>query len=459
MKNPLLVPELREYIAAGDTDSLRDFCACAHPGVVGEFLSALEASEVWNVLSHADPPVRAEVFSHLEHELQIALAESMPRVALARIIMDMPHDDRVDVIKRLPEDTRDSLLPVVAQTEREDIRRLSEHPEGSAGSVMTSEYATLGEDLTARDAIDKLRLEAPNKETIYYAYVLDDARRLTGLLSLKDLILARPWQRVGDIAQREIIYARVNEDQEEAARKIQKYDLLALPVVDANGALVGIITHDDAIDIITQEQTEDIEKLMAIGGSHEAGVYLKTPSFTHFRNRAYWVVGLAALGIVSGMIVNSYQATLEQFMILVLYMPMLAAAGGNTGSQASTVVVRALAVGEIVPRDAWRVIVKEFKVAVMLAFCLGLLSWGKVAWLSSGTSIPAGQTLAWVGMVIAIALGIQVVTATIVGACLPLAASKLKIDPALVASPVLATIVDMTGLIIYFQTARILLGI
>lgn len=459
MMNPLLVPELREYLATEDVESLREFCTCTHPAAVAELLSGLTAPEVWQILKYTDVGTRADIFSHLEPELQIELAEAMRRDELARLIVSMAHDDRVDLLKRFPDEKRDAILPALAQAEREDIRRLSEHPEGSAGAAMTSDYATLSENLTAREAIEKLRLEAPDKETIYYAYVVDEQRRLIGFVSLRDLILARPYLHVGAFMQREIIFARVTEDQEEAARKIQKYDLLALPVVDANGVIVGIITHDDALDIVVQEQTEDIERFMGIGGAHEAGVYLRTSALTHFRNRAFWVVGLAALGIVSGMIVNSYQATLAEFMILVLYMPMLAAAGGNTGSQAATVVIRAIAVNEITPTDVLRVLGKEFQIALMLAVCLGLLSWAKVAFLTDAASVPLGFSLPWIGAVISIALGIQVVTATLVGAVLPLAATKLKMDPALVASPVLATVVDMTGLLIYFQTARLLLGL
>ncbi len=264
----------------------------------------------------------------------------------------MSPDDRVDLLKRIPEERREAIMPAMAMAEREDIRRLSAYREGSAGAVMTSDYATLTSELTAAQAIERLRKEAPDKETIYYAYVLDNERHLIGFVSLKDLILARFHTRgsapscTGTSSIRQ-----VDDDQEEAARKIQKYDLIALPVVNDAGALVGIITHDDAIDIITQEHTEDMEKLMAITGSHEARVYLRTSSWTHFKNRAVWIVGLAALEIVSGFIIHSYEHTLMSLMILALYMPMIADTGGNTGSQSATVVIRAMALGEIAPKD------------------------------------------------------------------------------------------------------------
>ncbi|GIW71711.1 MAG: magnesium transporter MgtE [Planctomycetota bacterium] len=458
-KNPLLVPELHELLAAGDAKALRDFCKSGHPAVIGEFLSALSRDEAWSVLLHAEPALRSEIFSHLDEDLQVDIVENLRREEIAQLLTEMSPDDRVDLFKRLPERVQEAVLPALAQAEREDIRRLSAYQEGTAGAVMTSDYATLSPHLTASQAIERLREVAPDKETIYLAYVVDERRKLLGFVSLKDLILARREARVGDIMHREVIFARVDDDQEDAARKIQKYDLVALPVLNGDDALVGIITHDDAIDIITQEHTEDMEKLMAIAGSHEAGVYLKTSSWVHFKNRAYWIVGLAALGLVSGMIIHTFEATLMQMLILALYMPMVADTGGNTGSQSATVVVRALALREISPKDTRKVLWKELKIAILLAAVLGLLSWGKVMFLSRGTDIPAGYTLARVGAAIAVALAVQVVTATLIGAVLPLGAAKVKWDPAVVATPALTTIVDITGLTIYFFTAKWMLGL
>lgn len=459
MKNPLVVPELRDLIAAGDSRTLREFCETGQPAVVADLISALAAVEVWEVLRHADAPLRAEIFSHLDENLQVEVVATLRRDDIARLLADMPPDDRADLFKRMPDEEREAVLPALAQAEREDIRRLAAYQEGTAGAVMTSDYAALGPHLTASQAIERLREVAPDKETIYLAYVVDAQRRLLGLVSLKDLIVARRDARVGDIMHRDVVCARVDDDQEDAARKIQKYDLIALPVIDAADALVGIITHDDAIDIITQEHTEDIEKLMAIAGSHEAGVYLRTSPWTHFRNRAYWVVGLAVLGLVSGVIIHSFEGTLLQLLILALYMPMLTDAGGNTGSQSATVIVRALALREIAPKDALRVLFKEFQVAMLLAAVLGVLSWGKVMFLSAGTDVPAGFSLSRIGAVIGVALGLQVVTATLIGALLPLGAARMKLDPAVVASPAVTTFVDITGLLLYFTTAKLLLGL
>ncbi|HON51230.1 MAG TPA: magnesium transporter [Candidatus Sumerlaeota bacterium] len=459
MKNPLLVPELREILAAGDYDDFRDFCEDGHPAVIAELISPLSAEDIWNLLKHLKPNNRAEIFRHIEEDQQLEIVAKLRREEIACLFSELPPDERADLFKQIPEKVRESFLPALAQAEREDIRRLAAYQEGTAGAVMTSDYATLSPYMTASEAIEHLRSVAPDKETIYYAYVLDDRRKLIGFVSLKDLIIARREVKVGDIMHTDTIFARVEEDQEAAARKIQKYDLLALPVINGDGTLVGIITQDDALDIMVQEHTEDMEKLMAIAGSHEAGVYLKTPAFVHFKNRAYWIVGLAALGLVSGFIIHRFQATLMNMLILALYMPMLADTGGNTGSQSATVVVRALALREITPKDAIKVFLKEFQVSLMLAIVLGLLSWGKVQFLSRHVDLPAGFTLCKVGVAIALALGMQVVSATIIGALLPLGAAKMKWDPAIVASPALTTIVDITGLLIYFHTAKLLLGI
>jgi magnesium transporter len=250
------------------------------------------------------------------------------------------------------------------------------------------------------------------------------------------------------------------DDQEEAIRKIEKYDLIAIPVVNHENQLVGIITHDDALDIIRQEQTEDMEKFMGISGDHRMEAYLKTSVWDHFRSRAFWINVLAALGIISGVIIQNFGGELKQLFILMLYVPMMSSAGGNSGSQAATVVIRALALREISSEDWLKVLYKEFKVSLLLGLSLGSWIFLKVAFFTFGeAALPFDLTLSEVGLSIGIALTIQVMTATVLGAILPIIASRFKVDPAVIASPVLSTFVDITGLLIYFTTAKIVLGI
>lgn len=458
MKNMLLVPELREYVQNDDWKSLQDFFENTHPGVFAEFLSGLEPAEVWEILRRLAPEQRVEVFSELEEDLQIEVTGLLGRNELASLVSDMRPDDRVDLLKLMPEEKRGTLLPAIAQAEREDIKRLLSYPEGSAGAIMTTEYATLRPDITAAEAFTKLRHEAPDKETIYSAYVLDEARILVGFVSLKDLILARPNVKVEDIMHRDLIFAQVEDDQEEVAEKVQKYGLLALPVVDEGGHLVGIVTHDDVFDVVAQEQNEDMEKFMAIGGTHAVGVYMKTPAWVHLKRRCLWIVLLAILGLVSGMIVQNFEGLLLQFAILASFMPMLADTGGNTGSQSATLVIRALALGEICSGDAGRVVLKEFLVALPLGMVLAVFAFGRVMLLGGGSGVPEDFPLHLVGLAISAALAVQVVTSALMGALLPLTAAKLKLDPAVVASPAITTIVDISGLLIFFSIAHAMLG-
>jgi magnesium transporter len=247
----------------------------------------------------------------------------------------------------------------------------------------------------------------------------------------------------------------VDDDREEVARKVEKYDLVALPVLNSQKQLLGIVTHDDAIDVIRAEHTEDMERFMGIVQSNQEFDYLNTSAWQHFRKRVVWIVSLAAVGIISGLIIHSYENALEKLLILALYMPMVADTGGNSGSQAATVVVRALALGQIHTGQWLRILWKETRVSLLLALCLGLLAYAKVLFLSWETEIPVMYSLSRIAFVIALALSLQVVTATIIGAALPMLVKRFGGDPAVAASPAITTTVDITGLLIYFGTASL----
>ncbi len=459
MTEKILTPAAANIQFFNDPDQFEEFCKTNHPAVVAEQISHLSPTDAWDKLKLLDPSLRAEIFTHLDTHFQIQMIENLKRYDAALLLSDMPPDDRADLFMIIPEDKRELILPALAQAEREDIRRLTSYKENTAGSVMTSDYAPLSPDLTVSQAIEHLRKVAPDKETIYYAYVLNDQRKLMGFVSLKDLIIANRNAKVKDIMHSEIILAHVNDDKEDAARKIQKYDLIALPVINDNDALVGIITYDDAIDIITQEHTEDMEKFMAISGSHEVANYINASAWMHFKNRAGWVVALAVLGLVSGFIVQRFEGLLIQFAILATFMPMLADTGGNTGSQSATMVVRALALKEISAKDILRILLKEAKVGLYLGLLLGVIAYARVIFFGGSDSVPPEFSIHMIGVAIALALAFQVITATLIGALLPIAASWMRQDPAVVASPALTTIVDITGLLIYFMMAKLILGV
>lgn len=459
MTHPILAFELLELIDSSNLAKLREVVDTVHPAETADFVAALDDGDIWRLLSALRKQQAAEIFSHFDLERQVELADEANHQAMARMLEDLPADDRVDLVQRLDPRVAEQILPLVAKAEREDIRKLASYAEGTAGALMSSEYATLRPEMTVARALEQVRIQAPKKETIYYIYVVDERHRLIGLVSLKDLILAKPAQQIRDIMHEDVICVQVSNDQEHVAHTIEKYDLLAVPVTNGDGKLVGIVTHDDVLDVIRQEQQEDVEKLMAIGGRHQAGEYLRTPVLTHFKNRVVWVVILGILGLVSGLIVQSFEGLLLQFAILAAFMPMLADTGGNTGSQSATLVVRALAMEEVRPRDILRVILKELRVSVLLAVVLALVAFGRVLALGGGSTRPEGASLTWIATAISIALGFQVISATLIGAILPLGAAKMKLDPAVVASPALTTIVDITGLLLFFGTAKLLLGV
>jgi magnesium transporter len=263
LRNPLLVPDLRELMRDGETDALRDFFGDLHPATVAEVLEDMEPDEGDTVFALLGPRARAEVMSYLDAETQVRIVEAMPTPDAAELFHLMSHDERADLVNRLDDDRVDEILRHMRQAEREDIRRLASYEPGTAGAVMTTDYAELPPGITVREALDRLRHEAPDKETIYSSYVVDPNRRLIGYVTLKKLIIARPSSRIEEVMQGDVIFARVDEDQELVARKIGKYDLIAIPVVDAHDILLGIVTHDDAMDILREEQTEDI---LAFGG-------------------------------------------------------------------------------------------------------------------------------------------------------------------------------------------------
>jgi magnesium transporter len=324
---------------------------------------------------------------------------------------------------------------------------------------MTTDFATIFVDMNAAEAMAKIRKDAPSKDMIFYIFVVDDSMVLKGLVTLKELVMHDPKEKVIEMINEFFVFAEVNEDRESVAQKIEKYDLFAIPVLNSLNQLVGIVSHEEAIDVIRKEQTEDLERIMGIMPSENDQTYLQTSSFHHFKKRAIWLVSLAAIGIISGMIIHEYQSILENFIILAMYMPMMAATGGNTGSQAATVVIRSLSLGEIEDKDWMKIIFKEAKISFMLSACVAALTYLKIAFLSFHALLPSGFTLSYIGIIISVAIAIQVISSAVIGAGLPLVVRRMGGDPAVVASPAISTIVDITGLLIYFTVATLTLGV
>jgi magnesium transporter len=452
-----MADELTPEVAA--TMSAEEFAKASadlHPAQVVDLLRDRATEETRDILLSLPQERAAEIFGHFSVDRQLSLSDEFSIQQLTALVTQMSTDERVDFFQALPEERQESLFRRLAQSEREDIIRLGSYEEGTAGAAMTSEYVTLPQHITALEAIARLRREAPDKETIYDSYVVDADRKLLGVVTLKRLILARPSALIDDIMNRNVISVSSTDDQEEAARAIAKYDMIALPVLNPLGALVGIITHDDVLDILQEEHTEDVEKLMAITSS-AGGDYLSTSSWEHFKRRATWIVTLAILGLASGFILHSNEDMLSKFVILALYMPMLADTGGHIGGQAVAVIVRAIATQQVQLKDGYRILFKELKVAMMMAVVLGAMAYGKILLLSTPAEVPAGFSMYTIAGAITLALICQVFTATFIGAGLPLLAVRLKLDPAVVAAPALTTIVDIVGIFIYFKIATALI--
>lgn len=422
---------------------------------VGEILMNIDEVYLFSILDHFTPEQQGLIFAEFPIVKQLNLFKSVSQKRFAEVFEFMPSDNRADFFQHLTQDEQVALLPYLPKKVREDVIQLSSYPPETAGGIMSTDFATVQSEMTCIEAIQKVRQDAPSKKTVYYVYVVDAEQRMIGFITLKDLIMAEPNTLVERVLHRDFIFAYVDEDREQVAQKIERYDLVAIPILNKENQLVGIVTHDEAIDIIRAEYSEDMQKFMGIVQANEEFDYIGTSTFKHFKKRVVWIVTLAAVGIVSGIIIHSYENALEKLLILALYMPMVADTGGNSGSQAATVVVRALALGQVSVKNWLLILWKEAKISLLLAICLGVLAYAKVLFLSWETEIPSEYSLASIAFMISLALSLQVVTATVIGAGLPLLVKRFGGDPAVAASPAITTVVDVTGLLIYFGTATL----
>ena len=454
MFDPLLLPELREMLIENDTAAMGEFCEVFHPGVVAENLEALPPAECWGVLSQASWHRRGEVFGFFSAARQMELVATIDRAHLSALLEVMPPDDRVALLKRMDEAQVELLLPLVAQAERDDIRKLLSYPEHSAGSIMTTESASLRQDVTAREALDQLRTQAPDRELIYYVYVIDEGRRLLGFVSLRKLILARPDTPVSEMMDKDVISVRVDDDQEAVAGTLARYDFIALPVVDSQGRLVGIVTHDDVLDVIEQEATEDVHQLGGIVPLTER--YLDARFVSLWRKRASWLSVLFVAEIFTATALAHFTDEIEKVVALSIFVPLCISTGGNSGSQAATLITRAVALGQVRLRDWWRIMLHELGMGLALGGTLGLIGFVR-AYFFTAQSVLGDANPLLLAAVIAQSVAAICLWGTLVGSALPLIFKRIGIDPGIASSPFVATFVDVTGIVIYFSIARIYL--
>ena len=387
----------------------------------------------------------ADVFSYLRGSVQTLLAETFAEEELQQVFEELHLDDAVDFLEELPANLVTRILRSTDGGRRAAINTLLHYPEDSAGSVMTTEYVSLHRRDTVRQALDSIRRTGIHKETIYTCYVLEE-RRLLGTVTAKDLLTAADDGRVEDLMDSGIISVDTHTDQETAARLLAKYDLLALPVTDLEGRMVGIVTIDDAVDVLTEEASEDMSIMAAVTPGEKS--YFETSVWEHARQRVLWLLILMLSATVTGMIITRYEAAFEAIPLLVSFLPMLMDTGGNCGSQSSTLVIRGLALEEIQIRDVFRVMRKEFFVSLIVSGCLAAAN-GLRIWLMYGDAAIA--------VVIACSLAATIVLAKLVGCVLPIFAKRLHMDPAIMAAPLITTIVDAGAVVVYFRIATSIL--
>ncbi|MCS6780572.1 MAG: magnesium transporter [Geminicoccaceae bacterium] len=442
-----------DFLARNDRESIRVALTAIHPADAAAILAGMPAEQAARALSALADRKAAEILGFLELDRQGELVAALGRADLVRIVSAMAHDERADLFNRLSEAERATLLPALAAAEREDIRKLASYPEGTAGSIMTSDYAALGPELSVGEAIAKLRKEAPDKETIYDAYVVDEGRRLVGVVSLRDLLLASDDARVGDIMRREVIFARVEDPRELVAQKIAEYDLLALPIVDGGAMLVGIVTVDDAMDVAERAQAR---RLVRFGGTTTLGGpdldILRSRFRELFGQRFFWLALLTLFGILTSHVVAAQSAVLEEIVILAAFMAPIIDMGGNTGSQSATLVIRAMALGQV--QTLWRDFFLVLRRDLLVALALGLA----VAALEVALAFLTKDVSPEVLLVVGLAMLVVTAAGSLIGLALPFAARLVKADPATLSAPVITSIMDLLGVLIYFGLAWLFLG-
>ena len=398
----------------------------------------------------------AEVFVELDSDQQELLIQSFSNTELKEVLDELYLDDTVDIVEEMPANVVKRILRHSDPEMRKSINEILKYPDDSTGSIMTTEFVDLKETMTVEDALKRIRRTGPDKETINICYVIDKQRHLIGVLSIRTLLLAEEDDVIGDIMERNFICVQTLDDQESTARALSKYDFLALPVVDTETRLVGIVTVDDAMDVLQEEVTEDIEKMAAILPSDKP--YLKTGVWETWKARTPWLLVLMLSATFTGIILTHFESALMSCAILTSFVPMLSGTGGNSGTQASTAVIRALSLGEVHFSDVLRVLWKEFRVALSCGVCLAAANFVKMLlvdrWLLQNPAVTP-----MVALVVCITLVGTVLCAKLVGSSLPLLAEKIGFDPAVMASPFISTIVDSISLLIYFQVASLILGV
>lgn len=430
-----------ELLAKKDFRAIRSILGVMNVVDIASLLSELEDKELVQAFRLITKDKAADVFAYMNNSMQTKLVEMFAEKELKELLDELYLDDTVDMLEELPANLVTRILDVVDGEKRSRINQLLNYPDDSAGSIMTTEYVDFNKKMTVAEAMSHIKKVGIHKETIYTCYVLE-ARKLIGIVTAKDLMTADDDKKIQELMEKEIISVRTHDDQEEVARLFSKYDLLAIPVLDNDGLMVGIVTVDDAMDVVVDEATEDITIMAAMNPSEKT--YFETSVFSHAKNRFLWLLVLMLSATVTGTIITHYEDAFAAIPILVSFIPMLMDTGGNCGSQSSTLIIRGLALEEIKFRDLFKVIFKEFRIALLVSVGLAL---------ANGIRIYIMYRNLQLACVIGASLIATVIIAKTIGCTLPLFAKKIHLDPAIMAAPLITTLVDTCSIVIYFTIA------
>ena len=396
--------------------------------------------------------ISVEVFSYLPSDDQLKIVDGITDAELSYIVQELDFDDKIDILEELPANLVDKILEKTPKDERRLINTFLNYPDTCAGSLMTPDYISLQKEMTVAEAMAYIKKEGMDAETIYTCYVKDTGRKLIGIVSLSTLVVSDDNLKIMDIMHTDYVWINVYEDQEEVAEQFKKYGFLAIPVVDNEHRLVGIITVDDILEVIEEENTEDIERMAGIIDWEDSDKeYLDMSVWQHAINRLPWLLILMVAYIFTGMIITSFEAKLSEIICLVAYMPMLMGTGGNTGSQAATLIIRGLAMDEVEPSDALRILWKEVRIGAVIGLILRAFNFVRVCWFDGNGPMIA--------LTVCCAMLFIVIFAKILGSMIPLLVKKVNLDPALIANPAISSISDAVALSIYFAMAAIFLGL
>ena len=448
-KKMMDIQALLELLERRDLHALRAALLEENEVDIAEFLEELPQDKIVVVFRALPKEMAAEVFSNLEPDTQQVIIQSATDQEVSAIVEELYVDDAVDMLEELPANVVKRVLKAARPDTRKLINQFLNYPDNSVGSIMTAEFTDLKQAMTVAQAIAHIRRTGENSESVYTCYVTDAGRRLEGVLTIKELLLAQDEQLIADLMETDVITAETTEDQEEAVARMMKYDFISLPVVDKEGRLVGIVTVDDVMDVMEEEATEDFEKMAAMAPSEKP--YLKTSVLSLAKHRILWLLVLMISGMITGGILGQYEAAFAAMPLLVTFIPMLTDTGGNAGSQSSTLVIRGMAVGEIQLKDFAKVFWKELRVSMLVGVVLSAVNFVRLI-----ITYPGNQMVA---LTVALALFVTVLLAKTVGGVLPMVAKLCHADPAIMAAPLITTIVDAISLVVYFRIACALLPI